>query len=185
MFLIFGLGNKGNEFMNTPHNAGFMFLDSFREYLGWDTLYDVSDWEFDKYFLADVCTCKVNNVVKLMLFKPTTLMNRSGLSVQKVLAKIKIDIPKSFVLIHDDLDIKLGKFKIQRARAPHGHNGVESVHNFISNRDFLRVRIGIENRKFDIPGEIYVLEKYKKEELETLNEVISDASRQLRSLLVI
>ncbi len=186
MYLIVGLGNPGDEYENTPHNAGFKFLDSIRNFFGFDSLFEVSDWEYDKYTTSDLCFCETNNTNRIILAKPRTFMNKSGLAVRSLLKKYQLDESRSLILVHDDLDIKLGEHKIQRTRAPHGHKGVESVHNYIENKDFLRIRIGIDNRgEYKIPGEEYVLKKYNETELITLDEVISDSIKALRSIIAI
>lgn len=184
MKLIVGLGNPGEEYVDTPHNAGFRFVDSLREFLGWDTLHEVSSWTFDKYMMAEICKIKVQGDVRTILAKPQTFMNRSGMSVSKLIRDYEINDNKSFVLVHDDLDIKLGEFKIQRGTSPKGHKGVESVHNFVNKRDFLRIRLGIDGRDDrPIPGEDYVLMKYDKDQLVLLDETISEAIKMLRGMV--
>jgi PTH1 family peptidyl-tRNA hydrolase len=104
-------------------------------------------------------------------------MNRSGEVVAKLVKKYEIaDLADNFILVHDDLDIPLGKFKIQRGKSPLGHNGVKSVEDRIGIVDFKRVRIGIEARENkNIPGEDYVLTKFTKEQQEIIDEVIQEA----------
>lgn len=108
-------------------------------------------------------------------------MNRSGIAVRAVINKFDID---GFVLAHDDLDIPLGKYKIQKEKSPKGHNGVISVESNLGTSDFLRVRIGIENRgERKIPGEDYVLQKYTEEELDTLKVAIEESIQELLSTI--
>ena len=104
-------------------------------------------------------------------------MNKSGEAVAKMIKKFEIgDVDKTLILIHDDLDLPLGKFKIQVGKSPQGHNGVKNVEDRLGTSDFKRVRIGVEARENkNIPGEDYVLMKFPKEEKEIIDEVIQDA----------
>ncbi len=181
MILFVGLGNLGEKYEKTPHNAGFRALDKLRNYLGYTPTYDVGDWEFDKYAESFISLGKTDLSTKFVLAKPTTFMNHSGRSVQELVKKFKINLEKELVIFYDDLDIKLGSYKIARGKAPKGHNGLISVFQHIRTLDFLTVRIGIDNRvDRNIPGEDYVLKNFTKEELETLDEAIGEAIKKLR-----
>lgn len=95
-------------------------------------------------------------------------MNVSGRSVVKMLNWLKLE-PSSLILVHDDLDLKLGSFKVQLGKGPLIHNGVNSVENSLNTQDFWRIRIGIDNRNTNerqMTGADYVLGKFGKEELE-------------------
>lgn len=89
---------------------------------------------------------EVARVGEVIMAKPLTFMNESGRSVRVLLDFYKLDI-SDLVIIHDDLDIKLGEYKIQRAVGPKVHNGLASVERYLSTKDFLRVRMGVDNRK--------------------------------------
>lgn len=185
MFLFVGLGNIGQKYEDTPHNAGFAFLDEFREFLGWDSLYTVDNWKVDKLFESQICSVRAGSSTRAKLVKPTTYVNASGRPVSLLLKKLELQPQKSLILIHDDLDIKLGEYKIQRGKGPHAHNGVDSVQMMVGTTDFLRVRIGIENRPSEnrMPGEDYVLAKMKTEELALLKETYSDIVKSLRNVI--
>ncbi|WKZ31388.1 MAG: aminoacyl-tRNA hydrolase [Candidatus Dojkabacteria bacterium] len=185
MLLIVGLGNPGSKYENTPHNAGYLFLDQLREFLGWDTLYSVGDWEEDKMFESQICKARVGGETKVMLVKPLTFMNASGRAVSKIVKKFEVRVSSGLVVVHDDLDIKLGQYKLQRAKSPKAHNGITSVELSLGTNDFLRLRIGVENRSENnrIPGEDYVLNKMSQEELDTLKEIGTDATKSLRTLV--
>ena len=160
MFLITGLGNPGKEYENTPHNAGYFFVNSMREYLQVNTNLQVSEWKSEKIFLSDICRIKKDGELIGILQKPLTYMNLSGSAVKLILKKFEVD---EYILVHDDLDIPLGKFKVQEGKAPKGHNGVLSVEAVFKKRDFLRVRLGIENRgERIISGDDYVLMPFSK-----------------------
>jgi PTH1 family peptidyl-tRNA hydrolase len=112
-------------------------------------------------------------------------MNASGRAIKKLCTKFEVPADSRFILVHDDLDIKLGSFKIQKGIGPKKHNGVDSVQMSLGRTDFLRVRIGVENRESGsrIPGEDYVLTQYSDEENSLLKETCSDAFKNLRSLI--
>ena len=180
MFLFVGLGNPGEKYEQTPHNAGFRALDSFREYLGYTRAYDVGDWELDKYTNSFISIGRSTLQQKFVLAKPHTFMNNSGEAVEQLVKKFEINVEKNFVVFHDDLDIKLGNYKIGRRKNPKTHKGLLSIFSHLKTIDFLTVRIGVDNRQEDVPGEEYVLRKYNKEELEILNECIAESIKQLR-----
>lgn len=176
MFLVTGLGNPTKEYEYTPHNAGYIFVDMLREYLLKNVGLDVSDWVNEKkLFLSNICRIKKEGELIGILQKPLTYMNNSGSAVNLLTEKYPIN---QYILVHDDLDIPLGKYKIQRGRSPKDHKGVLSVESVLKERDFLRVRLGIDNREGRvIDGERYVLMPYNREELEVLkNTIISSIS---------
>ncbi len=170
MFLITGLGNPGIEYANTPHNAGYFFVDKLREFFQSDSGLQISQWKNEKIFLSEICKIKKNGELIGILQKPLTYMNLSGSAVKLISRKFKVD---KYILVHDDLDIPLGNFKIQEGKSPKGHNGVSSVESVLKKKDFLRVRLGIENRGDRIiPGEEYVLQPFSKKEEAMLNGCI-------------
>ncbi len=187
MLLITGLGNPGKEYGDTPHNAGFFFLDMFREYVGWDSYYEVDNWKFDKYYKSEISHAKIEGEVKVIFQKPQTFMNNSGGAVFVAVQKNSIRTAEEFVLVHDDLDLRLGEFKIVKNKAPKSHNGVESVERSLGN-NFLRVRLGVDNREpgpYREPGEDYVLRPYSPEEIEILRNTVKEASKHLRGVLTL
>ncbi len=134
MKLIIGLGNPGEKYQRTRHNVGFMVLDRMIEDM------DGEKWKSDKRINSQMF--EGNN---FWLVKPQTFMNRSGLAVQSLVQFYKVDLNDLYV-VHDDLDIKLGEYKIQLGKGPKVHNGVNSIEQALGNKDFWRVRVGIDNR---------------------------------------
>jgi PTH1 family peptidyl-tRNA hydrolase len=183
MRIICGLGNPGEKYEKTRHNAGFRFVDKFYDFLGWDSSMHVMDWEHNKKIRADMAKVKVFSKTKVLLVKPFVFMNKSGISVHKALDYFNVNIQKDFFLVHDDLDIHLGDFKIQRGTGPQDHNGVKSVEQQVGRKNFVRIRIGVDNREGnrDVPPEKYVLQKLDKEELIELDEALSQSIKALRS----
>jgi PTH1 family peptidyl-tRNA hydrolase len=119
---------------------------------------------------------KQGSRVIAILQKPLTYMNNSGQAVSKVVKKYDIEkLEENFILIHDDLDIPFGKYKIQKSKSPKGHNGVADVESLLQTTKFQRVRVGIESRiEKNIPGEDFVLMNFTKDEQIVLDEVIDD-----------
>lgn len=182
-----GLGNPGKKYKNTRHNAGFMLLDRLYEFFGWDKNLDVMDWENNKKMQSEIAKVKFNGQNKLLLVKPLSFMNKSGIAAQKVVSWFNLSVNEDLVLVHDDLDIQVGEFKLQKGVAPKSHNGVKSVENMLGKKDFLRVRLGVDNREGDrtIPPEDYVLRKLSKDERQIMDEAMSDAVKLIRRELEI
>lgn len=153
MKLIIGLGNPGEEYKNTRHSVGYMVVD------------ELNKTKLPKDF-----------VVK----KPDTFMNDSGSFVLSQCTKYNIQYTDLFI-VHDDLDIPLGKFKIQFGRGPKDHNGILDIEEKLGTKDFWRVRVGIDNRPLDNKpmGEVYTLENFTNEEKETLEKVIKEVCKKL------
>lgn len=135
MIAIIGLGNPGEQFEKTRHNAGFMAVDLFAKKNGFD------EFEIEKKFEA-----LVSKKGKVLVVKPQTFMNNSGKAVKKIAAGYKLKA-KDFVIIHDDIDLPVGKLKISVNRGSAGHKGVESVIKAIGNKGLVRFRVGIQPAK--------------------------------------
>ena len=177
MKLITGLGNPEEKYLETRHNVGFVFLDALKEKFLYQKDISTSDWNREDMFNSQLCFLREGSRIIAILQKPLTYMNKSGEAVAKLIKKYEIEnIENNFILVHDDLDIPLGKFKIQQGKSPFGHNGVKNVEERVGDCNFKRVRIGVEARnERKIPGEEYVLMKLPKEEKEVVDEVIQEA----------
>ena len=183
MYIFFGLGNFGEKYIHTPHNAGFMIVEYLYDAYGRDQSFKVSDWSYDKYLMADIATARKGGEDMILFVKPRTMMNLSGQSVHAITKKFKPQVGRDLILLHDDLDLELGTYKVQRGVGPKSHNGVNSVIRHLGLVDFIRVRIGVEARgdlKEKIAGEDYVLMPYSEDEMISLNEAIVSASSLLR-----
>lgn len=168
--LFVGLGNPGKNFHNTRHNVGFMFLESFTKANS-----QLGDFSLTKSFKAEIIkTTNANNT--LILAKPDTFMNLSGESVQLIFQYYKIQ-PEEILVAYDDLDISLGNFKIQIAKSPKMHNGINSIEKHLNTENFWRLRIGVDNRtaelRKNISGADYVLSRFSSEEKVTLNDTFA------------
>ncbi|OIO06416.1 aminoacyl-tRNA hydrolase [Candidatus Falkowbacteria bacterium CG_4_9_14_3_um_filter_36_9] len=179
--IIAGLGNPGEKYNNTRHNAGFRAIDALADRLG-------LSWEKNK---------KINSLIAknkdIILIKPLTYMNDSGRCLQAVLSyynllpkklgflKIKdSDLLEALTIIHDDLDLNLGSFKISIDSRSAGHKGVESIISHLKTKKFKRIRIGIKTEPANkIPAEKFVLQKFNSEELKIINNIISDIIKKV------
>ncbi|MBN1168563.1 aminoacyl-tRNA hydrolase [Candidatus Woesebacteria bacterium] len=174
MKVFIGLGNVGDKYEKTRHNVGFMVLDEYKKINGFP------DWSFVEKFKSSMIDTRKG----LLLCKPQTMMNSSGEAVSLVMNYYKID-PKDLYVVHDDLDIKLGEFKVQKGKGPKEHKGLLSIYEQLGTEDLWHVRIGIDNRDNDnrISGEDYVLMNFGKDELEILEKVKKQIVDQLTELL--
>ncbi|MDP3996529.1 MAG: aminoacyl-tRNA hydrolase [bacterium] len=171
-YIIFGLGNPGVEYEKTRHNAGFLAVDAFAKKFGAD------EWKQDKKKKAEIALGAVGKK-KLALVKPQTFMNRSGSSVSAFVKDKKA--AEKIVVVHDDLDIPLGKFKISFGKSSGGHRGVESVIKALKTKDFVRVRIGISpvtaSGKIKKPSsekvvDEFIVKDFKPSEADTIKKTI-------------
>ena len=167
MKMIVGLGNPGPKYRNNRHNAGFMLVDYIRRELSGSLHY-----QYSKNAKADYAWVKISGE-KIEFLKPNTFMNKSGASVSYAFKKHKELKLKDIYICHDDLDLPLGKFKIQAGTGPKLHNGIASVEISLGRRNFRRIRIGIDNRMNTerIAGETYTLQDFKPEERKMISEL--------------
>lgn len=135
-YLVAGLGNPGEEYKNTRHNAGRIVVDFLRD----SSDADFSDWKNDVKNKALVSTGKLNSK-KLTLIFPDNFMNNSGGSLKSFVNSKKA--AEELIVIHDDLDLPMGSYRISFNRGPGGHNGVKSIIKNIKTEAFVRIRIGI------------------------------------------
>ncbi len=161
MRLIVGLGNPGKEYDMTRHNVGFEVLDK---------LAKKHQIEFTKTkFNGLYCEFK-KNLETIILLKPLSYMNLSGEVIKKFMTYYHINID-DLLVIHDDLDIELGYFKMKDKGSSGGHNGLKNIEDQLNTQDYKRIKIGISNNK-QIDTKNYVLGKFSKEEQEKLSLVI-------------
>ena len=170
MKMIIGLGNPGIKYEETRHNVGFMVLDK---------LVSDGDWKESKKLKG---VLKKNT--KMVFLKPSTFMNNSGQAVVGALRFYKVQLEDMW-MVHDDLDLELGEYKIQKGVGPKVHNGLSSVEECLGNKNFWRVRIGVDNRKGErvLPGEEYVLSKFSDVEKRIVDKVILKVVEELRGVL--
>ncbi len=172
--LLLGLGNPGNEYANTRHNAGFLALDAFANALN-------ESWKTSSQAKAELIETNVNGK-KLVLVKPQTFMNRSGISARHVVETYKITAEEMIVL-YDDVDLPFGTIRIRKGGSAGGHNGVKSLFEQLGTQDFWRIRIGIGEKPASYALEDYVLSQFTKGEREALEKINEEVVRLLQTIL--
>ena len=161
--LIVGLGNIGDAYKGTRHNAGFHFVDEVANEYG-------ARFQADRKFFGDVAKARIGGV-EVILLKPSTLMNLSGKAVAAVSAFYKIT-PSEILVAHDELDLLPGTARLKIGGGSAGHNGLKSIVSCLGSSDFVRLRIGIghpRDRQLQIPVADYVLSRPPKEDQELIS----------------
>lgn len=183
MNLIIGLGNLGEQYKNTRHNIGFMAIDKIAEYFNFE------DFKSGKKLKAQIAKGNIGNK-EIILAKPQTFMNNSGEAVLACQNFFKVPI-SNILVIHDDIDIELGKIKSALGSGSAGHNGIKSIIELLRTQDFSRIRVGIDSRKKSgvwqklfgkIPTEKFVLQNFRKEEIDLLDDVFTMIIEKIEDL---
>jgi PTH1 family peptidyl-tRNA hydrolase len=169
MKLFFGLGNPGKQYQNTRHNLGQMIIDNF-----------IKAHHAAPLRLKSKLKYSLTEINKNIFAISSDFMNLSGVSVQKVASFYKI-IPENIYVIHDDLDLRVGEWRLQFDRGPAGHNGVKSVIENLGTQAFWRLRVGIGKSEFDTAEE-YVLKPFPKEEKVIISETIDKILTEIKNL---
>jgi peptidyl-tRNA hydrolase, PTH1 family len=182
-FLIVGLGNPGLEYLWTPHNAGFMAIDRIAQQEGVVVQ--------NRRCRAVTATCRMAGR-DVVLAKPETFMNLSGIAVSALVQEFEADPAQDLLVIYDELDLKLGTFKIRERGSPAGHNGARSITGALGNQEWLRLRIGMG---LNLPpeavaagggrrlGKDYLLSPMRKVDLTVLDEVLDRVATATRRIL--
>lgn len=174
MILIAGLGNPGKEYENTRHNVGFLTIDKIAEDVGvkitkkgFQSLYNLGQFEESK----------------ILLLKPQTYMNNCGNALREAREFYKIDTDK-IIVIHDEIDLPLGRIKLKKDGGSAGHNGIKSIIPNIGSDNFARVRVGV-GKPYDKNNVIkHVLSGFSKEERQQLPEVIESARDSVFAIII-
>lgn len=165
MILIIGLGNPGRKFKRTRHNLGFRVIEKFAKEN------DFPNFKFVKRFTASISKGEIDHK-RIILANPQTFMNESGKAAKKLISNFKLQIANLWI-VHDDLDLPLGKIRISKGRGSAGHKGVQSIIDELKIKNFIRFRIGIKNKELSVRDiEKFVLEKFTKEEEKIIKKVI-------------
>ena len=181
MQIIIGLGNPEEKFGDTRHNTGFLFVDKIKE------KYALPEFEFKKNFQAEIAKGKIGEA-EILLVKPQTFMNLSGEAAQAILNFYKIT-PDNLLVIHDDLDIKLGNYKLATDSSSAGHNGVQNIIDCLGTQKFRRLRIGIGQKAEEdepacrLEAHDFVLAKFSSEELHTLNSLAEEIIKNITTFM--
>lgn len=181
MKLIVGLGNPGIEYQFTPHNAGFLAIDRIAEDCG----VVVSNRR------GKALTAKARLAGhEVLLAKPETFMNLSGLSVATLVRELEIeDVASDVLVIYDELAFPLGQFRIAQRGSANGHNGIKSILGALGTEDWLRIRIGVgkppleDGREIKAGGRDYLLTPMRKQELAVMDEVLDRVKVAVETVL--
>jgi len=179
--LIVGLGNPGIEYQFTPHNAGFLAVDRIAEDCG---VVLTNRW-------GRALTAKARLAGQdVLLAKPETFMNLSGLSVAALVRELEIAIPsEDLIVLYDELAIPLGTIRIRERGSANGHNGVKSISGALGTEEWLRIRIGVgkpaleDGREIKAGGKEYLLSPMRRQELAVLDEVLDRAKSAVEVVL--
>ncbi len=175
--LLAGLGNPGEEHRFARHNIGFLIIDEIQKQMNFP------EFEFKKEFQSLISTNQIESK-KIILLKPKTFMNNSGKAIIAIKKYYKQNL-KDILIIHDELDIPLGKFKIKKNQGSAGHNGVESIIKSLGSQNFWRVKVGIENRtileKKNKSGKEYVLENFSLKEEKRIFSIINQIIKEIKN----
>lgn len=165
MKLIVGLGNPGKEYERTRHNAGFLTIDNLIKKL---------NIELDKHKCKSIYGIYKHGNEKIIIAKPQTFMNSSGEAVSSLMKFYDINV-KDIIVVHDDLDLPLGKLRIRYQGSCGGQNGMRNIIDLLGTSEINRMRIGISNDK-KIDTIDYVLGKFSKQDFEVFKKAADKAS---------
>jgi PTH1 family peptidyl-tRNA hydrolase len=173
--LIVGLGNPGEEYKNTRHNAGYMAVDAFAKKFGFKN--------FKTRHLSEIATGRFAGK-NLILAKPLTYMNNSGLAVENILEEEGIE-PSEMVVVYDDIDLPLGTTRLRMRGSSGGHKGMDSIISAIKTSEFPRLKLGIGRPQGKGDVVKWVLSPFEEEEMPTLRTMIEKAIRCLERLILL
>jgi peptidyl-tRNA hydrolase, PTH1 family len=172
--LIIGLGNPGIEYQFTPHNLGFLAIDRIAGNLG----VEVRNRQCRALTARAVIAGQ-----PVVLVKPETFMNLSGLSVRELVAEYQADVKSDLIVIYDELDLPLGTIRIRQRGSSAGHNGMESILGALGTDEFLRIRLGIApDRKIGDTVK-FVLTPFRKAQLKIVDEILDSAAQAVDVIL--
>ncbi len=177
MYLIIGLGNPGEEYESTRHNVGFLAVDEFAKE-------QQLEWKLQKKLSAEISKNQ-----KILLAKPQTFMNNSGVAVQFITRTYNLAPRTSLIVVHDEIDLNVGTIRISHNSSAAGHRGVQSIIDHLATKDFWRVRIGIRpitrisNLESRISTPDFVLKHFSKEEKKRLPNILEAATAILTEMI--
>ena len=174
MKLIVGLGNPGIEYQFTPHNIGFLAVDRIAEQCG-----VVVD---NRRSRALTGRARIGNE-EVLLAKPETYMNLSGVSVRELVEKSGVDPQKDLIVMYDELDLPLGMIRIRERGSSAGHNGMQSIIDALQTEEIARIRLGVAPDDPRKGGANYILAQFRKSKLPAVDEVLDLAAEAVKVIL--
>jgi len=172
--LIVGLGNPGIEYQFTPHNLGFLTIDRIANDLGLEVRNRQSRALTARAMIAGE---------PVVLAKPETYMNLSGLSVRELAAEHQVNVTRDLIVIYDELDLPLGTIRIRQRGSSAGHNGMESILSALGTDEFLRIRLGIAPDRKVADGVKYVLTPFRRAQEKVVDEVLDTAAQAVEVII--
>jgi len=172
--LIVGLGNPGIEYQFTPHNLGFLVVDRIASERGVEIR--------NRQCRALTARIQVGDE-PVLLAKPETYMNLSGVSVRELVAEYEAKPEADLIVIQDELDFPLGTLRIHTRRSSAGHNGIESIIGALATQDFLRIRMGVAPERKVEDGERYLLSPFRKADLVVVDGMLDTAADAVKVIL--
>jgi PTH1 family peptidyl-tRNA hydrolase len=172
--LIVGLGNPGDEYRYTPHNLGFLAIDRIAGNLGVDVRNRQCQALTARAVIADQ---------PVLLAKPETFMNLSGVSVRELVEEYEAKPESDLIVIQDELDFPLGTLRIHTRRSSAGHNGIESIIAALGTQDFLRIRIGVAPERKVSNGREYLLAPIRRADLQVVDGMLDTAEEAVKVIL--
>lgn len=174
MKLIVGLGNPGIEYQFTPHNLGFLTVDWIANDLGIEV----------RNRQCRALTARVNLAgEQVVLAKPETYMNLSGISVRELVEEHEVDIQRDLIVIYDELDLPLGTIRIKQRGSSAGHNGMESILGALGTEEFLRIRLGVGPDHKVNDSVKYLLSPFRKAQEQAVDEMLDTTAQAVEVIL--
>jgi len=172
--LVIGLGNPGIEYQFTPHNIGFLAIDRIAQ----QSRVRISN----RHCRALTAKAKIGGE-EVVLAKPETYMNLSGMSVRELVSEYQADPARDLLVIYDELDLPLGSMRIRQRGSSAGHNGMESIIGALGTQEITRLRLGIGPHRKVRDGAQYVLSPFKKSQYEIVDEVLDKAAEAVHVIV--
>jgi len=173
--LIVGLGNPGIEYQFTPHNVGFLAIDRIAEQCGVEVR--------NRQCRALTGRATIGSE-PVLLAKPETFMNLSGLSVRELVAEHGAGAESDLIVLQDELDFPLGTVRLHRNRSSAGHNGIESLIAALGTQNFLRIRMGVAPERKVEDGMSYLLAKMNKAQRKIVDGMLDAAAEAVKMILM-
>jgi PTH1 family peptidyl-tRNA hydrolase len=172
--LIVGLGNPGIEYQFTPHNLGFLTVDRLADQLG----VEVRNRQHQALTARAVIGSE-----PVLLAKPETYMNLSGLSVRELVAEHQVNPATELIVIYDELDLPWGMIRVRERGSSAGHNGMESLIGALGTQEFLRIRLGVAPERKVSDGAKYLLAPFRKRQLKMIDELLDTAAEAVNVMV--
>ena len=174
MKLIVGLGNPGIEYQFTPHNIGFLAVDRLAEQCG--VMIE------NRHCKALTARSRIGKE-EILLAKPETYMNLSGMSVLELVRKYEVEPEKDLIVIYDELDLPLGMIRVRARGSSAGHNGMQSIINALQTEEIARIRIGVAPDDPRKGGAKYILAPFRKSQLTAVDEALDVTAQAVKVII--